>query len=112
MANSFNPTSQQQPAAATDAVLTLTAPTDGTRWTIPWITWDYSATPTGGALTISWTVGATTYTETYHISTAGWGQMQWYAPRRFPSNTTVTITLKSGAGAVVGQVFAGAFTEN
>ncbi len=111
MANSFNPVAGQQPAQATAAVLPLAAPTNGQSWIIPWISWDYSAAPTGGKLTISWVVGSTTYTETYTILLGGWNIMQWFVPRRFPANVAVTITLASGAGTVVGQVFAGAFTS-
>lgn len=112
MSNTANPTAAQNPAAATDAVLTLTAPTDGTRWQLFWVAYSYSATPTGGSITISWTIGATTYTETYAILVGGWGIMQWPQPRRFPANTTVTITLTSGAGAVVGKVYGFADTVN
>ena len=112
MPNTFNPVAAQQPNAATDAVLAMAAPTNGQRWQLFWVQYDYSATPTGGQLLISWTIGATTYTETYTILVGGWGKMEWNQGRRFPANVAVTITLKSGAGSVVGQVYAWADQVN
>lgn len=111
MANMFNPVAAQAPAAATAAVATLTAPMDGKRWRVRQIRWSYTAAPTGGSLVIAWTDGSA-LTETYAITASGPGSITFSEPRRFPPNTLVTITLASGAGAVVGTVYVDADTGN
>lgn len=99
--DSMTPVAGQAPAAATDAVLALTAPTDGSRWVLYGVGWSYSAAPTGGKLTIAW--GAVS--EVYHIVAGGPGFLTFPIPKSFPADTAVTITLASGAGAVVGTVY-------
>lgn len=100
--NSMVPAAAQKPAAATDAVATLAASTTGESWSIEAIAYSYSATPTGGMLIIAW--GSESWT--LYISAGGPGFLNFAgAPMRFPADTAVTVTLKSGAGAVLGSVY-------
>lgn len=100
--NCLPPAAAQTPAAATDAVATLAAATDGSAWIIDGIAYSYSATPTGGELDIAW--GSNTIR--LYISAGGPGFFNFAGMgMKFPANTQVTITLKSGAGAVVGSVY-------
>lgn len=107
MANTMTPSAAQAPAAATDAVCTMAAPTDGSRWVLSSIDYSYSAAPTGGQITI--TYGTTT--ETYYVNGAGRGSLTFPQEKRFPTNTGVVITLKSGGGAVIGTIYPNAWTE-
>lgn len=99
--NTMTPVAAQTPAAATDAVATLAAPTDGTRWKLHGVGFSYTAAPTGGRLTIAWG----SVSEIYYVSAGGPGYLAFAVPKVFPPNTAVTITLASGAGAVVGSVY-------
>ncbi len=102
----LSPVAAESPASNTNAVETLAA--DATRgWTIYQIFWSYSATPTGGLLTIVW--GANT--ETYAITGSGQGAFTWTPPRSFPVNTQVTIMLAAGGSGISGTVYANARVE-
>lgn len=107
MLNTAAPVAAQAPAAATDAVITLATPPTGTRWKIRSIIWSYSAAPTGGSLVIAWTGG----TMTIAITAGGHGQLTFPNTLELPTDVSGTITLKSGAGAVVGTVYADAVTS-
>lgn len=101
MQNTMTPQAAQTPAAATAAVCTMAAPTDGSRWVLSGVNFSYTATPTGGRLTIAWGSDS----EIYYVSGAGPDALIFAQPKIFPPNTAVTITLASGAGAVVGSVY-------
>ncbi len=104
--NTMIPQATQTPAQATPAVCTMAAPGAADRWILYAILWSYSATPTGGSLTIAWTdpvAGAQSYV--LGIPGGGIGQIPFFTPLRFPIATAVTITLASGAGSVVGSVY-------
>lgn len=105
MPNTMVPQAGQAPSVATDAICAMAAPTDGSRWHLDYVAWSYSAAPTGGQLLITW--GSTTMT--FYIIAGGPSKMD--LDLVFPINTAVTITLKSGAGAVVGTVYPKAHTE-
>jgi hypothetical protein len=102
--NTTVPVAAQAPAQNTDAVITLTTPTDNTAWKIRSISWSYSAAPTGGQVVIAW--GAVSMT--FYVTAAGPGQLIFQAPIILPNNTGGTITLKAGSGTVVGTVYANA----
>lgn len=86
------------PAAATAAVVTYAA-VAGRQHVIDGLAYSYSAAPTGGNLKVE--DGATTVF-TVDIPAAGAG----FIPVRLKGtiNTALTVTLASGAGAVVGKV--------
>lgn len=86
------------PAAATAAVITLTAVADRRR-VIHNIQWSYSETPTGGLLTI--TDGGTTVWQ-IGIPSGGPGGFQLVIPGGI--NSEMVITLASGGGTCVGKV--------
>lgn len=106
--NTLTPVAAQKPAAATAAVATMSASTDGTRWVLYGVTWSYLGAPTGGKLTIAWGSDS----EVYHITAGGPGILSFPIPKRFPPNTEVVITLASGGGAVEGTVYPQAETTN
>lgn len=85
------------PAAATAAVNSITG-VPGLRYIVHGIQWSYSAAPTGGRLTIS--DGATLLD--LDITEGGPGALAAGIP--CDSGATLTITLASGAGAVVGKL--------
>jgi hypothetical protein len=109
--NTLNPTAAQAPAANIAAVATLTAPTDGSRWVLDSITYNYSAVPTNGLLTVAWAVGSSSFTENYNILAGGPGQLTWNQPKPFPSNTLVTITLAAGGASITCNVYPWAWTQ-
>lgn len=111
---SIPPVAAQAPASTTDAVWTGAAPTDGSRWAIYDIVFSYNAAPAAGVtLVIAWTVASTNYAFTYYVQAiAGQQQLVFNKPLRFPSNTAVTVTLKSGGGSVLNSVYPNALTEN
>ena len=90
-------------AAATAATLTKAA--DASEfWVVDWITWSYSAAPTGGKLTVA--LGGVSYLEV-DITAGGPGQLQFDHPLYTGTkNEALLITLASGGGAVVGKVSA------
>ena len=94
------------PAAATAAVLTFAAEPDAAH-VVREVTWSYSASPTGGRLTIA--DGSDTIFD-IDITAAGPGQALFGSGKQGHVNTAMTITLASGAGAVVGKVNASHFT--
>ena len=105
----FPPVAAQTPVAATAAVWTLPA-VAGAAWMVSGVRWSYSATPTGGQLTIAWTdPTAGAVSEVYAITAGGPG----YLPlnKAFPPDTAVTFTLASGAGSVVGTVYGDAILD-
>lgn len=105
--NTMIPVAGQAPAAATDAVRVLAAPTDGSRWVLDGVLWSYTAAPSGGMLTIAWDA----HTITLHVPGAGPDSVTFPSPLIFPPNTAVTITLESGGGTVVGTVYPFAYTQ-
>lgn len=89
------------PAAATAAVVTLAA-VAGKRHHLARIVASYSATPTGGRLTVAF--GASTVLDV-DVPAAGILDIEFASPLRNPdSNEAVTVTLASGAGAVQGKL--------
>jgi hypothetical protein len=108
--NTLTPVASQAPAAGTGASLTLTGPTDGTRWKLKSVTGSYSATPATPTLTIAWG----SVQEVYYLSlVAGVFQLNWLENGKvFPPNTTVTLTMSSGGGAVSSTMYPWAYTAN
>jgi hypothetical protein len=104
------PISQQAPAANTNANFGVRpTPSTSNCVEIAQILWSYSATPTGGNLTISWTdpvAGAVT--ETYYITAGGPGSITFNPPRRFPTGQIVTLTLAAGGASCAGTIYANA----
>jgi hypothetical protein len=91
-------------SAATAAVATKAA--DAKQfWCVDWVTWSYSAAPTGGKITIAIN-GVTVWEQ--DITAAGPGQFDFSKAPLYTGtlNQALTITLASGAGAVVGKVCA------
>ena len=112
--NIFNPTAAQAPSSGLAAVATLTAPTDGTRWVIESITGSCSALPTTlpASVQIAWTDGGVNYTETYYIITGGAFILPWPAPRRYPANQQVTVTLSALGTGIYGTIYPQAHTSH
>jgi hypothetical protein len=109
--NTLLPAAAQTPSSNTNAVATLAAPTDGSRWVVYGVNYSYSAAPTLATLVFSWTIGVTTYTETYYIIAGGSGSFSWPKGKVFPANTAVTITLLAGGSGISGTVYPVAQTE-
>lgn len=84
--------------AATAVVKTLTGK-DNQWWVIDGVQWSYSAAPTGGKLTIADTAGTKFEVD---IIAGGPGGYPLHLPMLLSSD--VTITLASGAGAVIGKL--------
>jgi len=91
------------PLAATAAVITLAAAA-GIRHVVDQVFGSYSAAPTGGALTIALTVNGAAVSLSVAITAAGQFDIVFAQPLQGDENTAITITLASGAGAVVGIV--------
>lgn len=108
LAVAVDPAAHHAPAAATAAVVTLTPSAATKGIVLSRVGWSYSAAPTAGSLTISWNDGSAR-TRKWLISGAGPGSVSWPVPLRFPANVAVTVTLASGAGAVVGTADADAW---
>lgn len=94
--------STHAPIAATDAVVTLAA-AETKFHVLDWVAYSYSASPTGGALTV--TIGGTTVFQVA-ITAAGPGMFDFSdAPiYTITKNQAMVITLASGGGAVVGKL--------
>lgn len=88
------------PAADTDAVVTLTAPTNGQSHKVVQVDWSYSESPTGGALTIAF--GSTTYE--IAVTNGGPGQLFYPDGVGNGANEAVVVTLAAGGGTVVGKL--------
>lgn len=108
MSNTFIPAAAQAPTSNTDAVATMAAPTDGSRWVLESISYSYSATPTGATLVIT----SDTFTETYYVTLGGVGVLSWPFPRMFAANKGITITLKAGGSGIFGTVYPQASTKH
>jgi hypothetical protein len=91
------------PLAATPAVITLAAAAK-TRHVVDKVFGSYSAAPTGGSLTIALTVAGTAVSLVAAITAAGQFDFSFSPPLQGDANTAITITLASGAGAVVGKL--------
>lgn len=101
-----NTNESHAPAQATAAVLTFDAIL-GVAHAISEVNWSYSAAPTGGGLVIA--DGSDTIL-TIAITAAGPGQLTFPRGKRGHSGRAMTITLASGAGAVVGKLNATHYT--
>jgi hypothetical protein len=91
------------PNAATAAVITLAAAA-GVRHVVDQVFGSYSAAPTGGSLTIALTVAGATVSLVAAITAGGPFDFTFPVPLQGDENTAITITLASGAGAVVGRL--------
>lgn len=91
------------PDAATAAIITLAAAAT-TRHVVHKVFGSYSATPTGGSLTIAVTVLGSEVSLAITIPAAGQFDLDFNPPLQGDANTAITITLASGGGAVVGIV--------
>jgi len=91
------------PAADTAAVITLAA-AEGVRHVVDCIFCGYSATPTGGSLTIAVTVLGAAVSLFVPIAAAGPVILNFDRPLQGDDNTAITITLAAGSGAVVGSL--------
>lgn len=100
---------QHAPAAATAAVVTLTADADS-RNILGQIFWSYSAAPTGGSIKVEDGAGSVVWGPHY-ITAAGIDSVTFNPPLCGTRNTALVITLASGAGAVVGVCSANAWKE-
>lgn len=102
----FDATNRHAPAAATAAVVTLAA--DASRPNIlSQIHCGYTATPTGGAITVEDGAGTTVWS--LPLAGAGPYQFDFDPPLCGTRNTAMIITLASGAGAVVGTLNVNAY---
>lgn len=91
------------PVAATPAVITLAAAATD-RHVVDCIFGSYSATPTGGSLTIASTVNGSAVSQAIAIPAAGHFILNFDPPLQGDKNTAITITLASGGGTVVGII--------
>lgn len=90
------------PSAATAAVVTYAA-VSGQYHVIRGIAFSYSATPTGGRLTVEDVSGTVIYDQ--DVTAAGPVNVVFPLPLRSAAvNTALIVTLASGAGAVVGKL--------
>ena len=96
------------PAANAAATVTLAAPGAGRYNVVASVEWSYDDDPTGGQLTI--TDGAVTVFDIY-ITDGGPGFFQWVPPKRFSTNSAVTVTLAAGGAGISGTINAHAWTE-
>lgn len=94
-------TAKHAPAAATAAVITLAA-IEKQSYHIHKIIWSYDTTPTGGLLTV--TVNGAEILPGIPITASGPGALSVNITSN--DNEAVVITLASGAGTVVGRVYA------
>lgn len=91
------------PAAATPAIITLAAAV-GTRHVVDQVWGGYTATPTGGKITVAATVNGTSVSMAAPVPTTGPFAITFDPPLQGDDNTAITITLASGGGAVEGIV--------
>lgn len=101
--NIIPPVAGQAPSADTIATVTLT-PTAGTGVYLHGIRYSASGTPTGMTLTVQWTVGLTTYTETYYPAVAGMDYLPYEGNSQFPKGIAVTFALSAVSG-VSGTIY-------
>lgn len=97
----FNANNVSAPSAATAAVVTYAATGQG-RHTIQGLAWSYSATPSGGNITIADSNFGTVLN--LDIPTAGVGTLFFPNPLSGDNGASLTITLASGGGTVVGKL--------
>lgn len=101
MARTLTPASStfiHVPNANTAAVVTLAA-TAGWAWIVERIVWSYSATPTGGRLTI-----VETETTVLDIDITSGGPGPFEVGEEYSAGAAVVITLAAGSGSVVGKL--------
>ena len=96
------------PAAATAAVVTLSAPGAGVSNVLAGVYWSYDADPTGGGIVIT-DDGNNRFS--VDITRGGPGFLPFDPPIKGTANKVVVVTLASGAGTVVGKVNVNAWTE-
>jgi len=90
-------------AAGAATVITIAAASDQF-WALDWIAYSYTATPTGGGLTI--TINGTTVFD-LSVPAAGEGFISFDGPlyrEVAGKNAAMVITLAGGGGAVVGKL--------
>lgn len=87
-------------AAANTAVVVTVAALPSQQHVLAGVAWSYSATPTGGKLTIA--DGSTTVLEV-DITAGGPGSL-YLPPLGGTTNTALVVTLAAGSGAVVGKL--------
>lgn len=97
----FSASEKHVPSAATAAVLTFPAPGPGLANVLTGVALSYSATPTGGRLTIA--DGAETVFD-LDIPAAGMQVIAFNPPRRGRPNRALVVTLASGDGSVQGKL--------
>ena len=108
----YDPAAGAAPAANNNAVETLAA-TANYAWHVGQVDYSYSATPTGGKLTVGWTDPTNgAQTKTYYVSAGGPGQLVFRPPLAFPAGAAVTFTLFAGGASVSGSVYPSAWLEN
>ena len=91
------------PDADTAAVITLVA-SASTRHVVDSVFCGYSATPTGGSLTIAATVKGSAVSQVLPIAAGGPVVLSFAPPLQGDVNTAITLTLSAGGGAVVGKI--------
>lgn len=97
----FSTSEVHVPSAATAAVLTFAAGGARDVHVVSGFAYSYSATPTGGRLTIA--DGADTVLD-IDVPTAGDKILTFDPPRKGHAGRAMVVTLASGAGAVVGKL--------
>lgn len=90
------------PAGNTAAVITLAA-ADGVQHVIDKVWGSYSATPTGGSLTIAMTVRGTSVSLVHQVVGTE-VNLDFQVPLQGDKNTAITITLAAGGGVITGIV--------
>lgn len=102
-----NPVGSATAAANTDVVVTLDKAymTDQARqrWSVGWINWSYSATPTGGRLRVRDTTNSETIQD-IDITAGGPNSLLFVPAIRCKPGATIEVRLFAGSGAVVGKL--------
>ena len=103
--------STHAPAAATAAVVTLSAPTDGSRHVVDWISWSYDTVTAGIETLVLAIAGSTVATWYIPIGNAGANavpqHLTFSPPITAGKNEAVVVTLSDPGGAIKGAVNVG-----
>lgn len=97
----FDSNNQHAPAADTDAVVVVSA-VAGNPIIVEQITFSYSATPTGGSITIN--DGLATVWGPFPIVIGGTQAVTFSPPLHGTAGNTLTVTLAAGGGGITGTV--------